>query len=93
MSASELFESFEDEYGNFSAVENKLSSRPDLHSFIMLNNLFPNNRDMVCCAEHDEIWLDVCEEQIETLTSDQILELYRCGVRYDDESGSLALFV
>lgn len=66
-------------FKEFECVESKRSNRPDLHAFIMLNELFPKSRDMVTSASHDQIWLDVSEEEIETLTEEQILELSRSG--------------
>jgi hypothetical protein len=48
---------------------------------------------MVCSASHDEIWLEVDDEKLSQLTDDQILELARCGVRYDMEHDCLAMFV
>lgn len=81
------------EYLKFDRVEVKLSTRPDIHAFILLNNLFPNNRDIVSGAEHDEIYLDVSSEQIEALTDAQMKELSRCGVRYDSYKGCLCMFV
>lgn len=66
----------------FDSIPNKRSRRPDLHAFLMLDELFPGTTDMVCSAEHDEIFLDVSEEQVATLTDEQIIELSRCGIRY-----------
>ncbi|MEQ8636876.1 hypothetical protein [Gimesia maris] len=68
-------------FKRFEKVENKRSQRPDLHAFLLLDELFPGNRDMVAAAEHDEIYLAIETEQAETLTDDQISELIRCGVR------------
>ena len=80
------------EYHEFDRVENKRSERPDLHAFLLLDELFPNpGGDLVACAEHDEIWLDVSDEQAASLTDEQILELTRCGVRYDEHG--LCMFV
>ncbi len=82
-----LFEKHDDsEYLNFKRVENKLSLRRDLHAFIMLDRLFPGIVDIVSSSEHDIIWLDVSSEDIVTLSEDQIIELIRCGVRFDEES-------
>ena len=81
-----IFEKFEDEYIKFSRIENKRSTRPDLHAFLLLDELFPGNCDMISCAEHDEFWLDIEPEQMEELTEDQILELVRCGVICDYDS-------
>jgi hypothetical protein len=84
----EIFESFDDDYLEFEKVENKRSNRKDLHAFLLLDELFPTDKksDIICNAEHDEFWLDISFEQIEKLTDDQILELVRCGVRFDDDS-------
>jgi hypothetical protein len=90
MDIYERFEQFEDDYLEFDKVENKLSKRKDLHAFIMLDKLFPDHMNIICNAEHDEFWLEIEEDDIETLTDDQILELTRCGVRYDDGLKMLA---
>lgn len=82
-----------EEYLKFELVANKRSNRMDLHAFMLLDSIWPNKRVMILAAKHDEIWLDIDEEEIEQLTDDQILELSRCGVRHDDDTGSLAMFV
>lgn len=83
-----------DEFLKFDRVQNKRSQRPDLHAFLLLDELVPGKSDMVACAEHDEIWLDASAEELATVaTGEQVVELVRCGVRYDDGAGSLALFV
>ena len=87
----ELFEKHNNEFLEFDRVENKRSNRPDLHAFILLDQLFPGDSNMISSAEHDEIWLDITTEDIENLTEDQIIELVRCGVRYDEEA--LCMFV
>lgn len=88
----DLFDDDGDEYLKFERVENKRSSRPDIHAFILLNELVPGTRDMIAAAEHDEIYLDVDPETLaEVATEEQIIELIRCGVRYSDDS--LRMFV
>lgn len=83
-----------DQFLKFNLVENKRSQRPDLHAFLLLDELFPfPGRDMVASASHDEIWLDVSGDDIESLTDEQIIELNRCGVRYCEEHDSLCMFV
>ena len=81
-----------DEFLKFEKVANKRSQRPDLHAFLMLDELFPGDSDLVSSASHDEIWLDVDDDQVETLTDEQILELSWCGVRHDSDGG-LCMFV
>jgi hypothetical protein len=94
MNLSETFDKFDDDYIKFELIENKLSSRPDLHAFILLNQLVPGNRDMVSAAEHDEIYLDVSIDDLaEVITEQQVQELVRCGVRYDDGLDCLCMFV
>lgn len=88
------FEEHDDEFLNFENVENKLSERPDLHAFILLDRLVPGRTDMVSAAEHDEIYLDVNIESLaEAITKEQVLELVRCGVRVDSYHESLCMFV
>ena len=90
----ETFNKFDDQYIKFENAENKLHPRPDICAFLLLDKLCPNaGRDMVCSAEHDEIFLDVdCEKLAEVATEDDILLLTQCGVRYDDETDTLAMF-
>lgn len=90
----ERFEAVEDEYRKFDRVKNKRSKRADLHAFMLLDELFPNTKlgKIVTGARHDEIWLGVELEDIDKLTDDQIIELSRCGVMYDDECDCLSMF-
>ena len=84
----------DDEYLRFERVENKLNARPDVHAFLLLSQLIPDTEDMVAAAEHDEIFLCTNVERLaEVITPEQIVELQRCGVRYDSQSDSLAMFV
>lgn len=87
-----IFADFDEEFLKFNRVESKLSSRPDLHAFILLNQLLPGDRDMVAGATHDEIYLDVSEKRlIEVATRDQLRDLHRCGVRHT--SDGICMFV
>ena len=85
MDTIERFEKHNEEYLKFGHLKNKRSNRPDLHAFLLLDELFPEGRDMVAAAEHDEIWLDVDEAQAASLTDEQIIELVQCGVSAGDE--------
>jgi len=94
MDLKKIFETYGGDYLDFEAVEVKLSARPDIHAFILLEKLAPGNGDMVSAAEHDEIWLDVDLEVLAfNATEADIRDLIRCGVRYDDDVDSLAMFV
>lgn len=84
---------YDGEYLEFSRIQAPLHPRPDVCAFLMLHALVPGTRDMVSAAEHDEIWLDVdCEALASVVTEGQIVDLIRCGVRYDDDTESLAMF-
>jgi len=91
----ETFAKHSNEYLQFNSVENKLHSRPDICAFILLDKLVPNEGiDMVSAAEHDEIFLDTdCDKLSDVATDEDILTLTRCGVRYDSDMESLAMFV
>lgn len=94
MDISERFELVSDDYLKFDRVQNKLSMRPDLHAFLLLDAIFPNpGREIITSASHDEICLDQGWVRLETLTNDQILELVRCGVLYDRQHDCLTMFV
>lgn len=97
MDVQSIFEKYNDVYLDFEDIAEKFSQRPDLHAFILLDRLVPGRGgkrdDMVSAAEHDEIWLDVEPDALARLaTEEQIRDLVRCGVRYDEETDSLAMF-
>jgi len=95
MDIENIFEKHNDEYLKFERVTNKMSNRPDLHAFLLLDKLFPEkeDNDIIESASQDEIWLSISGEQIDTLTEEQIIELVRCGFSYDSEVDSLHSFV
>ena len=70
----------DEEYLKFDRVQNKLTQRRDLHAFMMLDKLLPyeeGERDIVSCAEHDEIWFSIDLEKLAAgETVDQILEAH-----------------
>jgi hypothetical protein len=87
MEINDKFEAVNDEYLKFEKIENKLSNRPDVHAFILLDKLFPSERktDLIQAAEHDEYFIEIEGEQLLQLTDNQILELVRCGISYSAE--------
>ena len=80
------------DYLDFEKVQNKRSQRPDLHGLLLLDQLFPGTSNMIVDADDDGVWLGVSAEQLETLSDEQIIELSRCGIGYDPDSG-LYMFV
>jgi len=91
MNIKTLFKQYEDEYLKFNKVKIKLSERPDLHAFLFLDKLFPGEKDIIRATGHDQIWLDINDEQIQSLSKVQIIELRRCGIIYDEDG--LSMFV
>lgn len=85
-----------DEYLKFERVEAKLSERPDLHAFLILDRLSPAKfpkEDIVSSSEHDEIWLSVDPKIVAAnATTKDLVDLVRCGVAYDDDIESFSLF-
>lgn len=93
-SLAAMFAHNEWEFLQFDKVpsERRLSERPDLCAFLLLNKLAPGAHDIIQGAEHDEIWLDVDLDMLTAnATEDDVLTLVRCGVRMSDER--LAMFV
>lgn len=92
---SATFDKYEDEYIQFQNVANKRSRRPDMHAFIVLDELLPGDGkgDLVSAAEHDQFFLDIEPEALARVATEEIiLDLVRCGVSFDEENESLFLF-
>jgi len=89
-----LFEKCSDEFLKFDRVENKLSTRRDLHAFLILDALMPGGRTIISAAEHDVFFLDIEVEELSktSITEEQVRDLHRCGVRYDTEFDCLAMY-
>ena len=95
MTIAERFEALEGPYEGrrFDKIKNKRSSRRDIHAYLLLDELFPKpGSDMVSAVEHDVIYLDIEPVDIDKLNDEQIIELARCGVFYEEETESLAMF-
>jgi hypothetical protein len=97
MTTEEMFEIWEKrsdkEFLSFERVENKLSQRPDLHAFILMDKLAPGNKDIVSSAEHDEFWISIEPEDLAAVvTEEQIVDLIRCGLRYEPDEECFCFF-
>lgn len=90
MSIKEIFEKYSGDYLKFDEIENKLSKRPDLHAFIMLDKIQESKSDIVSSACHDEIYLSF--DEFNKLNESNIRDLRRCGVSYDSECDCLTMF-
>lgn len=97
-----LFKEYDEkDYGEFTLIQDPPSKRHDLCAFLLLDKLVPESAygdglatEILAASGHDESWLDVNMDCLrERITAADILYLVRCGIRYDEENDSLALFV
>ena len=88
-----IFEKYDEDYLEFDKVQNKLSKRRDLHAFLLLDKLNPDVDCIISGSEHDEFFLSIDIENIlNVITEDDILELVRCGVIYNDSEMCFTMF-
>lgn len=81
-----LFEKHSGEYLKFAKVQNKRSNRADLHAFMLLDSLVSGKEDIVSSSHHDYFWLSInIHDLAQVITEEQVIELIRCGVRFDGE--------
>ena len=65
----------------------------DVKGRTVIPGLIDNHSHWIRAAEHDEFWLNVdCDKLAEVATEQDIITLTRCGVRYDADNDSLAMF-
>lgn len=89
--AEAFFDAHNEEFCKFDRIVQKLSHRPDIHAFILLSNLLPEEKgDIVSNAEHDMIYLSPnCEKLFKVAKDCHLIDLIRCGVSYDGNNDSL----
>jgi hypothetical protein len=82
-----LFEQFGNNFElEFDNIKNKLSNRPDLHAFLLLDSLISGNENIISNAQHDQYWLCFELEDIaKIITKEQIEELVCCGVHIEED--------
>lgn len=90
----ERFDSFDDDYLDFPAIESPRHRCADLCAFLMLADLLPElSGNIISASEHDEFYLGVdCEKLNEVATDEQLRDLVRCGIRYDAQFDCLCMF-
>ncbi len=91
MTINDIFKSYdESDFLQFDKVENKRSSRRDLHALMLLDDLFGDDEvDIIESSDWDIVYLSITQDQIETLTPTIIQELVRCGVLYNEHAQAL----
>ncbi len=95
MDLSEMFDKYhDDEFLEFERIEKPLHRRLDMCAFLILDSLIPGDGDIVGNASHDEIFLDVdIEELAKVITEEQVRDLIRCGVVFNNLYDCLSMFV
>lgn len=98
MTREELADLFaqDEAFGTFADVAGQRSPYRDLHAMLLLAELQPRERPfrMLSDAGYGKVWF--CTnfgELAKIITKEQVVELRRCGVWYDCDRGSLAMFV
>lgn len=97
MTEDEIIALFNDEDSwkmEFKDVTEKLSYRPDVHAFILLDQLCPGVVDLVSGSDYERYFLRVSAGDLARAgaTQQQIEDLIRSGVSLDEDSGDLYLF-
>ena len=93
MNIKDFFDEHENEHGKFDKIETPPSDRPDLCAFLLLDKIVPGSYDIICGAEHDIFWLSVSPEEFcNSCSESDLIYLIRCGVFYDEDVDSFAMF-
>lgn len=97
MSLQEMFDAIYElpyaEHPKFDDIQNKRSTSADLHAFLLLQELCPCECNIISGAEHDRFYIatDVSLLQ-ETITQEQVNELFACGIMYDSDACCLSKY-
>lgn len=89
----DLFEKHDELFMAFELYGRTGTCRPDLAAFILLDQLCPATGGIIIGAITGEIVLNIDPVELaKVITEEQVIELIRCGVRYDDQDNSLCMF-
>ena len=98
---AELFEKHSDDnHCEFELIPTaeRRHERPDLCAMLLLAERFPvrNGRDLICSAEHDQIWFDTERDEYESpwpLSEADVIYLLRCGFFWDSSVDNISSYV
>lgn len=94
MTLKKRFEQYENDYLDFGSVILPRCPRPDICALLLLHELQPMSRCIIGSAEYEQIYLAVDPDALAlVVTDEQIRDLVRCGVLYDEVTGGLTMFV
>ena len=99
LNINEVFQKFGEQYlevDNITATDDpafSLTKRNDLRAFLILDRLLPGVGTMISASAWNEFRLRVrVEDLARVATESDILNLVRCGVRYDPSMDALVMF-
>lgn len=82
----------------FELIENKLSTRKDLHVYLLLDKILSRNtklnkqHDLITAAKNSEIFFSFeAKELAKVITKEEIIDLIHCNVSFNSEG--LSMFV
>jgi hypothetical protein len=94
-----LFEKHHEEHGEFQKVKKPRSKRADLNALMLIDSLVTydeslgDSEDIISASEHDQAWISIEPERLAPfVTEEQVIELIRCGIRYDREHDAFCFF-
>lgn len=96
LNLKELFEKHSEEYLHHHVIENPMHRQADLCCFLMLDKIAPlnNDRNVIAYASHDEITLAFDPNTVaQNATEQEIIDLIRCGLRYEEDEECFMMFV
>jgi hypothetical protein len=94
MKREDMEKEFEKESGRFEDLPNKRARSRDIHAFLLLEELLPEDGCIISAAEHDIIYLDIDADQFANVATPEIIqELIACGVHLESDIDCLAMFV
>jgi len=91
----QIWKLHDQEYLEFFKIKNKICESPDLSALMLIHKfMLYKEYDVIRGSEHDEIYLTSLDDlDLEKITEDVIIDLIRCGVRYDENYDCLSMFI
>lgn len=91
----EIWNLHDNEYLKFKEIKNPPCESSDLSAFMLIHKfMIDKEADIIISSEHDEIYLSSIDTlNLEIIKEEDIINLIRCGVRYDQNYECLSMFV
>jgi len=91
----EIWKLHDDEYCQSEKIKNKLCESTDLAAFMLIHKFMIDKvADIILSCEHDIIYLAPIDNlDLKRIKESDIIDLIRCGIRYEDDFDCLSMFV